>query len=63
MNLPPNSVWALAAAERADAEAGMSWWNSLTALERAWWLALANSATPAEAWAAYKADPSRGPDC
>lgn len=50
-------------AERADAAAGMAWWNSLTALERAWWLELAQSATPADAWKAYKAAPHRGPDC
>ncbi|RWC69652.1 MAG: hypothetical protein EOS71_27635 [Mesorhizobium sp.] len=38
----------------ADEIAGMQWWNSLTEAERANWLARADSAVPAEAWAAYK---------
>ena len=38
----------------ADEIAGMQWWNSLTEAERADWLARADSAVPAEAWAAYK---------
>ncbi|MER8874504.1 hypothetical protein NKI04_32395 [Mesorhizobium sp. M0814] len=38
----------------ADEMAGMLWWNSLTEAERADWLAWADSAVPAEAWAAYK---------
>ncbi|MER9304259.1 hypothetical protein [Mesorhizobium sp. M0496] len=38
----------------ADEMAGMQWWNSLTEAERADWLVRAQSAVPAEAWAAYK---------
>jgi hypothetical protein len=38
-----------------DAEAGMAWWNELTKYERAFWLAEARSAVPAQAWEAYKA--------
>ena len=35
----------------ADELAGMTWWNSLDKSERAYWLAEANTAVPAEAWA------------
>lgn len=38
----------------ADEIAGMQWWNSLTEAVRSDWLARADSAVPAEAWAAYK---------
>lgn len=31
----------------------MDWWNRLREQERAHWLALAVSAVPADAWAAY----------
>lgn len=37
-----------------DEAAGMVWWNSLAESDRAAWLARADSAVPAVAWAAYK---------
>ena len=37
-----------------DETAGMVWWNSLAESDRAAWLARADSAVPAYAWAAYK---------
>lgn len=37
-----------------DEEAGMIWWNSLDRIERGYWLALANTAIPAEAWECFK---------
>jgi len=41
-----------------DAHAGMAWWNSLQAAERLRWLNLAASASPADAWEAFKAGKS-----
>jgi len=41
-----------------DAQRGMQWWNALTPLERAMWLRIADSAAPADAWAAFKASPT-----
>ena len=41
----------------ADELAGMAWWNSLDKSERAYWLAEARSAVPAEAWATYQSRP------
>lgn len=41
-----------------DAHAGMAWWNALQPAERLRWLNLAGSASPADAWAAYKAGQS-----
>lgn len=38
-----------------DDFAGMSWFNGLTDDRRAYWLAKAGSAVPADAWACYKA--------
>lgn len=38
-----------------DAQAGMAWWNSLPPPERLRWLNLAGSASPADAWKAFKA--------
>ncbi len=38
-----------------DTALGMAWWNRLTRQERAEWLARADSAVPADAWAAFKA--------
>ncbi len=38
----------------ADELAGMAWWNGLDKSERAYWLAEARSAVPAEAWATYQ---------
>jgi hypothetical protein len=38
----------------ADEELGMKWWNALTEAQRGEWLRRANSATPADAWAAYR---------
>lgn len=37
-----------------DALEGMSWWNAMSDSERAHWLKVAGSATPADAWASYK---------
>ena len=37
-----------------DEAAGMVWWNSQTELVREFWLRVANSARPADAWAAYR---------
>jgi hypothetical protein len=37
-----------------DEQAGMDWWNALTEAERAYWLRTADTATPAEAWDAFK---------
>lgn len=34
--------------------AGILWWNSLSEVERAAWLARAGTAVPADAWAAFK---------
>ncbi len=39
----------------ADTLACMAWFNSLTAAERGLWLAVAGSAVPADAWAAFNA--------
>jgi hypothetical protein len=33
---------------------GLLWWNALTHRERAEWLASADSARPADAWATFK---------
>lgn len=38
-----------------DALRGMEWWNGLTRAERSRWLQIADSATPADAWQAFKA--------
>lgn len=38
-----------------DAAKGMAWFNGLSRSERAFWLDLAGSAVPADAWAAWKA--------
>jgi hypothetical protein len=43
----------------SDAELGMIWWNRLREIERAHWLARADSAVPVDAWAAFKACPPR----
>lgn len=37
-----------------DVEEGMDWWNRLSRLERAYWLGVANSASAADAWRAFK---------
>ncbi len=50
-----NAQTPMAGMDLADAELGMAWWNQLSRFERAQWLARANSAVPAEAWAAWKA--------
>lgn len=42
-----------------DAESGMTWWNRLTEIERAHRRASANSAVPADAWAAFKSEVDR----
>jgi hypothetical protein len=44
-------------AERNPAEAliGMSWFNGLSRSERAYWLELAGSARPADAWRTFQA--------
>jgi hypothetical protein len=41
------------AVEEVNPRQGMDWWNLLQEPERAHWLAVAGSAVPAEAWAAY----------
>lgn len=33
---------------------GMAWWNGLTRSERSFWLALAGSARPVDAWHRFK---------
>jgi hypothetical protein len=42
-----------------DAEAGIAWFNGLTPAERSYWLMCADSARPADAWAAFKCWGSR----
>jgi hypothetical protein len=37
-----------------DALLGMTWWNRITRPERAYWLDVADSFVPADAWAAFK---------
>ena len=37
-----------------DADAGANWWSACSEQERGHWLAVAKSAVPAEAWAAYQ---------
>ena len=39
--------------EDENPQQGMDWWNRLREQERGHWLALAVSAVPADAWAAY----------
>jgi hypothetical protein len=40
--------------ELDDAKRGTAWFNGLSRFDRAFWLGAANSAVPADAWAAYK---------
>jgi len=47
-------------AKDTDGEAGMFWWNNITEVQRAYWLSVAGSAVPADAWAAYKIAQSQG---
>jgi hypothetical protein len=42
-------------APNTDAEEGMLWWNGCEPAERLKWLQRADSACPADAWAAYSA--------
>jgi hypothetical protein len=42
-----------------DETAGIAWWNALTEEQRAYWLAQANTASVAEAWA-YWGDLKKG---
>jgi len=37
-----------------DPEIGVTWWNSMTEQTRAYWLAIAASAVPADAWHAFR---------
>jgi len=37
-----------------DERLGMEWWNALSEVARGDWLRLAQSARPADAWAAFK---------
>ena len=37
-----------------DEKDGIAWWNGLTEVARSYWLSVAGSAVPADAWAAYK---------
>ena len=39
----------------SDEAAGIAWWNGISEEERAEWLRRAESAVPADAWAAFKA--------
>lgn len=38
----------------ADDRQGMEWWNNATHNERRYWLDVAKSARPVDAWTAYK---------
>jgi len=40
--------------DEKDALEGIVWWNSLSEVDRAFWLRMAFSAVPADAWALYK---------
>ena len=44
-------------ATTTDALKGIEWWNSLSRLERAYWLGAANSQAPVDAWCAFKKAP------
>jgi hypothetical protein len=37
-----------------DAQRGIEWWNRLAETQREFWLQVADSATPADAWVAYQ---------
>ena len=37
-----------------DEKNGIDWWNSMTEFVRSYWLSVAGSAVPADAWAEYK---------
>lgn len=37
-----------------DERQGMNWWNNATRSERRYWLDIAKSARPADAWQAFK---------
>lgn len=37
-----------------DDLAGMAWWNSMSESDRLYWLALAKSAAPVDAWERFK---------
>jgi hypothetical protein len=50
------------AAMTADEQLGIAWWNGLTEERRAYWLAQANTAIVAEAWAHYQHVLSQLPD-
>lgn len=43
------------------AHEGMTWWNNLTEEMRRYWLSVAGSAVPADAWLAYLASISQQP--
>lgn len=43
-----------AACDATDTRQGMEWFNGLTDTGRGYWLNLAGSSVPAEAWAAFK---------
>ena len=44
---------AFPADRNADPQRGMAWFNALTEVERARWLATGKSARPVDAWGAY----------
>ena len=44
----------LARKPTADDIAGMAWWNSLTEQRRAYWLSVARTSSPRQAWDYYK---------
>ena len=43
-----------------DEKNGIDWWNGLTAVGRSYWLSVAGSAVPADAWACFKVYQCRG---
>lgn len=45
-----------------DTEAGIAWYNGLTEQDRRFWHSIADSAVPADAWAAFKAAGDAHPD-
>ena len=40
--------------DAANARVGMAWWNGLTPTRRRYWLDVAGSAVPADAWRAFQ---------
>lgn len=40
--------------DRDDPQAGVTWWDQCTEQDRAYWLEVAKSAVPADAWIAFQ---------